>query len=107
MNQEQLIQKAAEYIRQEFQSDSSGHDWWHIYRVWKSARTICKLENADSFIVELAALLHDLDDWKFNESGDETPHKAKNWLEANGADSSTVKLVCQIIQHVSYKGAGV
>lgn len=107
MTNEQIIQKTADFIKQEFSDDSSGHDWWHIYRVWKNAIAICEIEKADAFIVELAALLHDLDDWKFNAAGDETPHRAKAWLESCHVDSSIADSVCEIIRHISYKGAGV
>jgi uncharacterized protein len=107
MNQQQLIQKTADYIKQEFSDDSSGHDWWHIYRVWQNAITICEHEKADLFIVQLAALLHDLDDWKFNESGDETPLRAKAWLDSLSIDRSITDAVCKIITHISYKGANV
>jgi len=107
MNQNEIIQKTTEYIKQEFGDDSSGHDWWHIYRVWKNALSICEQEKADRYIVELAALLHDLDDWKFNESGDETPHRAKAWMQQCEVDPHIIEKVCEIIMHVSYKGAGV
>lgn len=107
MDQQDIIQKTANYIKIEFSDDSSGHDWWHIYRVWKNAIAICEHEKADRFIVELAALLHDLDDWKFNESGDETPHRAKAWLESCAVDISLADKVCDIIMHISYKGANV
>lgn len=107
MTQTDLIQKTADFIKQEFGDDSSGHDWWHIYRVWKNAISICERERADLFIVELAALLHDLDDWKFNESEDETPRRAQAWMESCGVDSQTNQAVCEIIRHVSYKGARV
>jgi len=107
MNQQDILQKTAEYIQQEFSHDSSGHDWWHIYRVWKNAITICEHENADSFIVQLAALLHDLDDWKFNDSADETPLRAQGWLDSLNLDRSVTDAVCNIIIHISYKGAGV
>lgn len=107
MNQNDIIQKTAEYIKQEFSNDSSGHDWWHIYRVWKTSITICQKENADMFIVQLAALLHDLDDWKFNETEDETPLRAKLWLDSCSVDSSITDNVCHIIKHISYKGANV
>ncbi len=107
MNQNEIIQKTSEYIKQEFSDDSSGHDWWHIYRVWKNALAICEQEKADQFIVELAALLHDLDDWKFNESEDETPRRAKAWMESCHVDLEINKKVCEIISHVSYKGAQV
>jgi uncharacterized protein len=107
MTQQDIIQQTADYIKGEFSHDSSGHDWWHIYRVWKNASTICEHEKADPFIVELAALLHDLDDWKFNESGDETPLRAKAWLDSCSVESSIADKVCEIITHISYKGANV
>jgi uncharacterized protein len=104
---EHIIQQTADYIRKEFSDDSSGHDWWHIYRVWKNAIAICEIEKADMFIVQLAALLHDLDDWKFNESGDETPLRARAWLDSHHVDSAIADSICRIITHISYKGAGV
>jgi uncharacterized protein len=107
MTQNDIIQKTTEYIKQEFGDDSSGHDWWHIYRVWKNAITICRYEKADVFVVQLAALLHDLDDWKFNESEDETPQHAKAWMESCQIDTRIIEKVCEIIMHISYKGANV
>jgi len=107
MTQNEIIQKTANYIRQEFSDEASGHDWWHIYRVWKNALAICEIEKADVFIVQLAALLHDLDDWKFNESGDEAPLRARAWLDSCAVDLVTAESVCEIITHISYKGAGV
>jgi uncharacterized protein len=107
MNQSDIIQKTTEYIKQEFGNDSSGHDWWHIYRVCKNALNICEHEKADYFVVELAALLHDLDDWKFNESEDETPLRAKAWLEQCGVEPHVIEQVCGIIMRVSFKGAQV
>ncbi len=107
MNQQEIIQKTVEYIKGEFSDDSSGHDWWHIHRVWRNAVAICEQENADLFIVQLAALLHDLDDWKFNDSDDETPLRARAWLEACSVDIPTADKVCGIITHISFKGAGV
>ncbi|MBV6449892.1 MAG: putative protein YedJ [Anaerolineales bacterium] len=107
MNQQEIIQKTADYIKQEFSNDSSGHDWRHIYRVWQTALHICEKEKADAFIVQLAALLHDLDDWKFNDSGDENPRRAQGWLDSLNLDPSTTDAVCRIIKHISFKGAAV
>jgi uncharacterized protein len=107
MNQNNIIQKTADFIKREFGNDSSGHDWWHIYRVWKNAIAICEREQAGLFIVELAALLHDLDDWKFNDSMDETPRRAIAWMESCGVEPQTIQAVCDIIMNVSYKGAQV
>jgi len=88
--------------------EGSGHDWWHVYRVWKNAIHIGKQESVDIFVVELAALLHDVADWKFHDGNDEIgPQVAKEWLESLGVPEDTVSHVCQIIKDISFKGAGV
>jgi uncharacterized protein len=107
MTNDETIQQTVNYIKQEFQGDSSGHDWWHIYRVWKNALSLCQVEKADVFTVELAALLHDLDDWKLNPSNGETPVRAAAWLRQMDVDPAVSEHVCAIIAHLSFKGAGV
>ena len=119
MNPAQIIQKTAEYVKAEFERDSSGHDWWHIYRVWKNALALCQHEQADVFTVELAALLHDLDDWKLVSSspaplpagegrrGEGFPVRAAAWLRQMEIDPAVAEHVCEIITHLSFKGAAV
>ncbi len=105
MNQSEKLEKTAAYIKEEFEGDSSGHDWWHIVRVWNMATKLAKLEGADRYITEMAALLHDLDDWKFNHSDE--PEKAIKWLNELNEDETTSQKIIEIIKNVSYKGAGV
>ena len=90
------------------QGESSGHDWWHIYRVWQTSLYIAAHENVDSDVVQLAALLHDIGDWKFH-AGDETvgPCLAHEWLELLGVDENIIAHVCTIIANLSFKGADV
>lgn len=95
-------------MRKLLEGESSGHDWWHVYRVWKNAVYIGKRENADLFVVQLAALLHDIADWKFRVGDDSIgPKIARNWLEKLKVDESTIAHVCEIILEMSFKGAGV
>lgn len=104
-----LIQKTAALIQDRFQGEISGHDWWHVYRVWQNALTIAEREpGANQLVVELAALLHDVADWKFH-GGDEGagPREARRWLEQNEVEPGVVEQVCAIIGGVTYKGAGV
>ena len=70
MNQDDLISKTVAYVKKELDGAEGGHDWWHIERVWKNAKLISKSESVDIFVVELAALLHDIADAKFRD-GDE------------------------------------
>ncbi len=62
----EIIEQAKEHVRKILEKEGSGHDFWHVYRVWKMARRIAIEEKADLLVVELAALLHDIADWKFH-----------------------------------------
>lgn len=103
-----IIEETRRHVETLFADDGSGHDWWHIYRVWTVAGKLGEVEGADRTVVELSALLHDIADWKFH-GGDDTvgPQKARQWLERQGADANTIDHVCDIIATISYKGAGV
>lgn len=108
MNQSNILKKTENHIRQKLSGEGSGHDWWHIHRVRNTALKLGKEENADLFVVELAALLHDIADHKFH-GGDEEigPATARKWLEELDAEESIIKHVCEIIRDVSFKGADV
>ncbi len=106
MNKKSLINKTADFVEKNMLSGDTGHDWWHIYRVWKNAKYISKNEKVDLFVVELAALLHDIADWKFNEGNSEVgPNLAKKWLKQLKVDENIISHVCQIIEDSSFKGS--
>jgi len=108
MNKKQIVTSTEEFVKEKLLGEGSGHDWWHIKRVWDLARNIAKDESVDLFIVELGALLHDIADWKFTD-GDESvgPRIAGEWLISQGVDDDIVKIVKEAIEDVSFKGAGV
>jgi uncharacterized protein len=108
MDKELIIKMTAEFAKEKLSGESSGHDWWHVYRVWKIAQGIGREENADMFVVELAALLHDIADHKMH-GGDVTvgPRVAREWLEKQGVDEETISHICEIIKEASFKGAKV
>lgn len=54
------------YIKEEMSKCDSGHDWWHVKRVYNNAILINEEENGNQFIVKAIALLHDIYDHKFN-----------------------------------------
>jgi uncharacterized protein len=103
-----LIDRTADYVKARLSGEGSGHDWWHTYRVWKTAHRIGETEGADLLVVELAALLHDIADWKAHE-GDSTvgPEVAKKWLTSLDVEERVIEHVCRIIADISFKGAGV
>mgnify|MGYP001818514695 CR=1 FL=1 len=108
MNQQDVIQRTADFVRQRLSKDSSGHDWWHIDRVRNLALALGRQEGADLFVVELAALLHDIADWKFHDGDLEAgPREAAAWLESCDVEQRVIDQVSQIIGSLSFKGAGV
>lgn len=85
------------------EGEGTGHDWWHIYRVWQTAKKIGREERANMFVVELSALLHDIADHKFH-GGDDTagPKVARGWMEKIEVDPKSVDHVCDIIANMSF-----
>ena len=104
MRQEHLLTEAAAFAREQLSHDSSGHDWWHIERVVALARRIAREEGADAFVCELAALLHDVADYKI--AGDEETglRTVREWLATHGADAGTREAVMEIISTMSFSG---
>lgn len=65
MSKEEIINIVKEYVKNICKDDSTGHDWWHIQRVYNNAMLINQKENADKFVITLIVLMHDLYDHKF------------------------------------------
>jgi uncharacterized protein len=108
MDKKRIITGVAQEVRRRLENEGSGHDWWHVYRVWKMAQRIGKEESADMFVVELTALLHDVADWKLH-GGDDTvgPKVAREILTSFAVREDIVVEVCKIFPAMSFKGAGV
>ncbi len=100
----EILKETEKYIRSVFEKEGSGHDWWHIFRVRNLALEIAKQEGGDLFIIEMAALVHDLDDWKLNHSG---KNQTLPLLEKLDVDKTKTENILQITEQVSFKGAGV
>lgn len=108
MERAEIVRRTEHHIRARFLGEASGHDWWHVERVRAIALRLAREEKADPYVVELAALLHDIADHKFHGGDAEAgPRAARAWLEEAGADARTVGRVCRIVEGVSFKGAGV
>jgi uncharacterized protein len=105
-DQDVLVQ-TERYVRDLLGSEPTGHDWWHAERVRLLAKHIAVNEGADLFVVELAALLHDVADAKFSGSDEAGPQAAREWLGAMPVAPETVEAVAVIIARMSYKGAFV
>lgn len=98
------IDKTIEYIKKFFKNDFSGHDYYHSLRVYRNAVKIAKAENADIHIVALAALLHDVDDYKLSPDTTASMKNARDFLRSINACDDEIDAICSIITQISFKG---
>lgn len=103
-----LVDRVAHHIQARFAGEGSGHDWYHINRVRRLAKQIAAAERANQGVAELAALVHDIADWKFHDGDDSVgPREAERLLREEGAAPGVIAQVVDIVATISFKGAGV
>ncbi|MDO7907144.1 HD domain-containing protein [Paenibacillus sp. JX-17] len=105
MNTYEIIQQAELFVQEELGRDTTGHDWWHIVRVRNTAMLLAsRYPDADAFIVELAALLHDVADEKLNPSKEEGLAKVRGWLNTHQVEEQAMEHMMTIISTMSFNG---
>lgn len=99
-----IIEMAIQYVQKIFQNDFSGHDFSHTLRVYKMATHLAQGKNVRMEIVQLAALLHDVDDIKLSPETYKNKDNTKRFLNLHGIDGETTDEICQIIDEISFVG---
>lgn len=99
-----LISATIKYVKEVFATDFSGHDFFHTMRVYQTATKIAMEEKADLQIVQLAALLHDVDDRKLSPETCENKDRAVAYMRSQGLSEDTIARVKDIIGEVSFAG---
>lgn len=102
------IEQIRKIVKAKFSDQEGSHDWFHIERVCNLAIYIQEKEGGDRTVIELAALLHDISDHKYN-GGDWTAGaaNAKELMREFGFTNQITEKVAQVISQVSFKGAKV
>lgn len=106
LSESHSIEATINFVKSQLIDAEGGHDWFHTERVYKNVLLIANSEPVNSFVVALAALLHDIADSKFN-NGDETlgPKIAREFLLKTNVDNEVIEHVSQIIEHMSFKNS--
>lgn len=103
-----IIQAIESEVKDLFQAEPTGHDWFHIHRVRNMSLHLSDTEGGDREVIELAALLHDVSDPKLNGGiFDQGPIEADKIMTKHGIPVATRRRVCTVIEEVSYKGSDV
>lgn len=106
MQEQEIIQQTIDFVKRTLAGAEAGHDWFHIERVYKTALTINESAQANTLVVSLAALLHDIADSKFNNGDEEIgPRIAGEFMESLNLAPEIVLHVRQIILNMSYKAS--
>lgn len=99
-----VINNAIKYVKEFFAKEFSGHDYYHTMRVYSIATQIAIKENANLFIVQLASLLHDVDDIKISSETYREKTNAVTFLKLNKINPQLITKICRIIEETSYAG---
>lgn len=103
MDRQEIIKKTETFVKETLGKDSTGHDWWHVHRVRNLAKGIARHEGADIFVVELAALLHDIGDYKFFQGDEEAGAvKVREWLSSLEISPSFIHKIVGITSQISF-----
>lgn len=103
LSSEQVIDRTVKFVQDFMRKEGTGHDWWHIHRVRSMALKIAAKEKADPFIVEMAALLHDIGDYKFFGGDEEQGQKViARFLHTLLLPPEVIHQILNITDHVSY-----
>jgi uncharacterized protein len=98
------VAAARDFVRLDQGDDASGHDHHHSERVWFVARRLAAdTPGADPDVVELAALLHDVDDWKRRPAGAAEGAKTAAWMQDAGVPQDLAARILEVIRQISFK----
>lgn len=98
-----MLEKTEQFVKQRFAYESSGHDWWHIFRVVQMARLIAIKESADVFICLLSAMLHDVADEKLCKNPYLASNEINDLLISFKLPKKIRHHVMEITQSISFK----
>lgn len=101
---EDLVQKTAEYVQIKLHHEPSGHDWCHVERVWKIAKFLQKKEGGNLFLIEMAALLHNLKEHHCDLCFDKKATLAiKGMMDIIGIDKDLQEKIIEIADDSKFK----
>lgn len=104
MNKERIINNTINFVKTRLEKEGSGHDWWHVKRVYENSIEIGKKEKeVDFFILTLSALLHDIADHKFGYSDIDRENIITDFLQNEGVMYRDIKKIIYIVNNISFK----
>lgn len=104
-SQRSLITQVDTIVTQRLAAQQAGHGIDHIHRVYRAACDIADETPCDRFVVELAALLHDIGDAKFHDGVERSGEFSAEILSELNVDTAVISQVTQIVDSISFRKA--
>lgn len=105
MEKELILEKTKQFVKRKLECEGSGHDWWHVVRVYNNALDIAmQTQDVDYFIVKLGALLHDIADHKFGYTDNDRRRIISEFLSELEVSEEIIEEVIYIANNISFKG---
>jgi len=101
-----LVESARNYVSGLHAKVDSAHDLSHLERVRGNALAIAAKEGGDLLVIELSALLHDVDDSKLM-SGTQPLQNLREWFLQSEIESELAVKIENVITHVGFKASGL
>lgn len=106
MNTFTLLKKIEKYVRGKTENETTGHDWFHADRVRRNALYIAKKDfpnqTLDLFLLQAIALMHDLGDWKVNNTKKSEEQILTQACKELGIPINYAIKIVENITHMSY-----
>ncbi len=101
LSEKTILLRITEYVKRKLNEVDAGHNFSHTERVLNNARQINKHEKAETFIIEMGALLHDVTDEKlFNKR--EAEKELSAFLQQTGLHDLQISRLFELINSVSF-----
>jgi len=98
-----IIEETEKFVKEYLENVEPGHNWWHIFRVRQLALYIFSAEEkGDPYVIELAALLHDVGDNKIDKRNN-GPLLVRNFLNRLGLGTENIDKITCIMEHISFR----
>ena len=97
MNKEEILKLTEQYVKKCMEDKEPGHDFLHVVRVRKNSLFLAKHVGGDLFLVEMLALLHDIEDHKFDDN-----NKVSAFLDTLDISSNYKKEILDILPYLSF-----
>ncbi len=104
MNKKEIIIAIQKEMKAFFTQENTGHDWYHIERVWKNSKKMAvHYPEANHLQIELAALLHDRYDHKIVVNVEQAKLDVRNLLAQHGLTKELIEKIIYSIDAVGFR----